>query len=45
MVTAALGGEEKILELLSKAVTVGGAEAAEAYKNHRVILKNTPITG
>ena len=32
MVTAALGGEEKILELLSKAVTVGGAEAAEAYK-------------
>ena len=32
MVTAALGGEEKVLELLSKAVTVGGAEAAEAYK-------------
>ena len=31
MVTAALGGEEKVLELLSKAVTVGGAEAAEAY--------------
>ena len=32
MVTAALGGEEKVLELLGKAVTVGGAEAAEAYK-------------
>ena len=32
MVTAALGGEEKVLELLGKAVTVGGVEAAEAYK-------------
>ena len=32
MVTAALGGEEKVLELLGKAVAVGGAEAAEAYK-------------
>ena len=32
MITAVLGGEEKVLELLKKAVTLGGAEAAEAYK-------------
>ena len=32
MVTAAVSGEEKLLELLSLAVSVGGAEAAEAYK-------------
>lgn len=32
MVNAAVSGEEKLIELLSSAVSVGGAEAAEAYK-------------
>ena len=32
MVSAALVGEEKLLELMSKAVELGGADAAEAYR-------------
>lgn len=32
LVKAALSGEEEVLKLLSKAVTVGGAGAAKAYK-------------
>lgn len=32
MVQAALVGEEKLLELMSKAVELGGADAAEAYR-------------
>lgn len=32
MIAAALGGEEKLLELMSKATEIGGGEAAEAYR-------------
>ena len=32
MITAALGGEEKLLELMSKAAELGGVDAAEAYR-------------
>ncbi|MEE1238850.1 MAG: V-type ATPase subunit [Acutalibacteraceae bacterium] len=33
MITAALGGEEKLLELLAGATELGGPEAAEAYRH------------
>lgn len=32
MVAATLGGEEKLLELMSKATEIGGGEATEAYR-------------
>ena len=32
MIAAALSGEEKLLELMSKATEIGGGEAAEAYR-------------
>lgn len=32
MIAAALGGEEKLLELMSKATELGGGEAAEVYR-------------
>ena len=33
MVLAALGGEEKLLELLAGATALGGPEAADAYRS------------
>lgn len=33
MISAALSGEEKLLELMSKAVELGGADTAEAYRH------------